>query len=75
MQSKIIEAIAEYLSVSTQDVDRHASLRDDLGLSPIELNDLFAHLSAKFNVHYDPEDAANIQTVDDLLSLTEDESL
>lgn len=74
-QEKIIKIIAEHLGLSPQDIDRHADLREDLNLSSIDLNDLLANLSSQFEVTFDPEDVASIQTVDDLIVLVEDNLL
>lgn len=71
----IIQTIAEHLGVSVEDIDRQASLRDDLNLGPIELNDLLHELSNRFNITFDPEDVERLQKVDDLLVLVEDNLL
>jgi acyl carrier protein len=71
-QEKIIATIAEYLGLTPQDIDRHASLREDLNLGSIELNDLLNHLSQEFDIAFDAEDIAELTTVDDLIVLIED---
>jgi acyl carrier protein len=68
----IIEAIAEQLGVSAEDVDRGASLRDDLGLGPIEINDLLNNLSQRFEITIEPDQVEELQTVEDLIVLVED---
>lgn len=74
-QEKIIQEIAEYLALTPQDIDRHASLREDLNLGSIELNDLLNHLSQEFDIAFDPEDVAELTTVEDLIELVEDNSI
>jgi len=69
---EIIKAIAEHLAISPEDVDRGASLRDDLTLGPIELNDLLNNLSQKFDVTIEPDQVEDLQTVEDLIVLIED---
>lgn len=69
---EIVESIAEALSVSAADIDRQADLREDLNLGPIELNDLLTTLSQKYEITFEPEDVASLQTVDDLVALVED---
>lgn len=69
---EILQAIADHLGLSVEDIDRNSHLRDDLELGPIELNDLLHILSEKFSVTFDPEDTENLQTVDDLIILIED---
>lgn len=71
----IVQAIAEHLSLSPEDLDRHADLKDELGLGPIELNDLLSHLSRKFNVSFESEDVEGLKKIDDLVSLVEDNLL
>lgn len=70
--SEILMAIAEHLGLSAEDIDRRATLRDDLNLGLIELNDLLNFLSKKYGVDFDPEDTENLQTVEDLILLVED---
>lgn len=72
---QIIQAIAEDLGLSPEDVDRHANLREELNLGPIELNDLLAYLSQKFNVTFDDVDIEDLKKVDDLIVLVEDNLL
>ncbi len=74
-EAKILQAIAEHLGLSPDDLDRHSLLREDLGLGPVELNDLLHDLSAKFDVIFDPEDTQDLEKVEDLLVLVEDNLL
>jgi len=74
-QADIIKAIAEHLSVSPQDLDKNASLRQDLNLGPIELEDLLSELSLQFDIVFEREDIASLQTVEDLIAMVEDNSL
>lgn len=69
---EIIKAIAEHLTLSPEDLDRHAMLREDLNLGPIELNDLLNFLSEKFDLVLRPEEVEKLETVDDLIVLIED---
>ena len=71
----IVKVIAEHLGLSPEDLDRQASLKDELGLGPIELNDLLSDLSQKFNVSFESSEVANLTQVDDIVSLVEDNLL
>lgn len=71
----ILQAIADHLGLSVEDLDRHASLRDELNLGPIELNDLLTELAEKFDVTFDPEDMEDLKKVDDIIVLVEDNLL
>ncbi len=74
-ETKIIQAIAEHLGLSPEDLDRHASLRDELNLGPIELNDLLVFLSESFDVTFDSEEIDDLKTIDDLIVSIEDNLL
>lgn len=71
-EAKIIQAIAEHLGLSPEDLDRHASLREELNLGPIELNDLLTDLSLKFDVSFSAEEIEDLKKIDDLIVLIED---
>lgn len=73
--NEIIKAIAEHLSLSPEDLDRHALLREELNLGPIELNDLLHNLSQKFGVSFEAEDVGDLKKVDDIIVLIEDNLL
>lgn len=72
---EVIRIIAEHLGLNPEDIDRNSTLRDELGLSLIELNDLLGHLSSKLNIVFNPQDIENLQKVEDLISLVEDNLL
>ena len=74
-EKQIIQAIAEHLGVSVEDLDRHALLREELDLGPIELNDLLVDLSQKFDVSSDSSDIEGLRKIDDLIVLIEDNLL
>lgn len=74
-QNEVAQKIAEYLGLAPEDIDKNASLRDDLELGPLELNDLLNYLSAEFNITFDPEDLEDLHKVDDLVVLVEDNIL
>ena len=71
----ILKAIAEHLGLNPEDLDKHALLREELGLGPIELNDLLSNLSQKFNISFEPEEVARLEKVEDLVVLIEDNLL
>lgn len=71
----IIKTIAEHLALNPEDLDRHALLKEELGLGPIELNDLLSNLSHKFDVSFEATEVKNLQKIEDLISLVEDNLL
>lgn len=74
-EAQIIQAIAEQLGLSPEDVDKDALLREELNLGPIELNDLLSNLSQKFKVSFETDDIEHLNKVEDLVSLVEDNLL
>ena len=73
--NQILQAIADHLGVSIDDLDKEANLRDDLGMGPIEINDLLNDLSVKFDIVFTPEDIEDLKKLDDLIMLVEDNLL
>ncbi len=71
-QKEILQNIADILGLSVQDIDRDATFRDDLGLGPVEFNDLIAQLSQRLEVILDPEEVSGAKTVEDVIILIED---
>ncbi len=71
-QTDIVEEIARHLGITPADIDLQASLKDDLGLGPIEIADLLAALSGKFKVSFNTADTGDITTVNDLVVMVED---
>lgn len=71
-EAEILKAIAEYLGVTAEDLDRGASLRDDLSLGSIEINDLLSNLSLKFKVTISPDETENLNKIEDIVVLIED---
>jgi len=73
--AEVIKAIAEHLGLNPEDLDRHSLLREELGLGPIELNDLLSDLSQKFNISFEAHQLETVYEVGDLISLVEDNLL
>lgn len=71
----ILQAIAEHLGLLAEDLDKQALLREELGLGPIELNDLLDYLSKKFGVIFKSDEIENVSKVEDLIVLVEDNLL
>lgn len=74
-QKEILASIAESLTIPPTDLDPHASLRDNLGLNPVELADLFHSLADQFNFVFEPAELEEVETVGDLVELIEDKQL
>lgn len=74
-QQKIIEAIAESLTIPVADIDPAADLQDDMGLNLLEITDLLDDLAKNFNIIFEPSEMDGLQTIGDLINLIEDKSL
>lgn len=74
-QTDIIKTIAEHLGLTPEDLDLGALLKDELGLGPIELNDLISDLSQKYNITFEAHEVENLRKIEDLVSLVEDNLL
>jgi acyl carrier protein len=74
-EQQIIEAIAESLALPVADVDLESSLKEDLGLNPVEVADLIDDLSRKFNILFDPGEVEQVRAIGDLVELVEDKLL
>lgn len=74
-QQQIIEAIADNLALPAADIDLEASLKDDMGLNPVEIADLLAHLSRNFHIVFDSSEISEVKTIGDLSELVEDKLL
>ena len=72
---EIIKIVSENLGVNPDDIEKDSLLREDLGLNTIELNDLLSTLAKKFNISFNPQEAQSIETIEDLIHMTEDSLL
>lgn len=72
---EIIKAIAQNLGLAPEELDREASIRDDLALGPLEINDLLESLQRRFNIVFESDEVENLKTVNDLVVLVEDNLL
>jgi acyl carrier protein len=74
-QKKIIEAIADSLTIPATDIDPEKSLQDDYNLNRIEIGELFSSLAREFDVVFIPGETDGVDTVADLIALIEDKLL
>jgi acyl carrier protein len=75
MQKEVIEEMAKHLGVTPQDIRLNDSLENELGLGPVELSEILSALSEQFKIIIDPQEAANLHTVNDIVVMVEDLSL
>ncbi|MBI2196738.1 acyl carrier protein [Candidatus Daviesbacteria bacterium] len=74
-EGEILQAIADHLGLSVEDLDRNSLLKEELNLGLIELNDLLSDLSQKFDVSLSPEEIEDLKKVNDIIVLIEDNLL
>ena len=74
-EQQIIESIADSLTLPVADIDPESSLKEDLGLNPVEVADLIEGLSQKFNIIFDSAEIEQIRTIGDLVEIVEDKML
>lgn len=74
-EGKIKQSIADHLGISVDDIEPGSRLQEELGLGPIELNDLLHGLSEEYDMVFTPEDIEGLDKVEDLIVLVEDNLL
>jgi len=64
---KVLEVVAEQLSVKKEDLTLESSFIDDLGADSLDLVELIMALEEQFNIEVSDEDAEKITTVGDAI--------
>lgn len=67
----VIASIAEILELEPASIDRHARMREDLGMDSLGSLELLSTLSRELNVDLEIEEAMEIETVEDTLRFVE----
>ncbi len=65
-QDKIIDFVSWQLNVPTTHIFPSSNLIDDLNLDPLDKMLLIAELESRLNVFLTPEEADNIETIQDV---------
>lgn len=65
IREKVIEIIAEQMSVSEEEITMETSFVDDLGADSLDIFQIISELEESFEVEFANEDAENIKTVGD----------
>jgi len=68
MDSKMIDIIANQLSVAKEKVVPKASFVDDLGADSLDLVELVMAMEEEFNIEISDEEAEKMQTVQDTIN-------
>lgn len=67
VERKIKMILADHLDINLQEITKHASLRDDLGLDSFGAVEFIFELENKFELKIPDEDLKNIKTVSDVV--------
>jgi len=67
VEDKLVEIIAEQLSVDKDKVVPGASFVDDLGADSLDLVELIMSMEEEFDIEISDEDAENLATVKDVM--------
>lgn len=67
----VIASIAEILEVEPASIERHARMREDLGMDSLGSLELLSTLSRELSVDLEIEEAMEIETVEDTLRFVE----
>lgn len=67
----VVALIAEILEMEPANIERHARMREDLGMDSLGSLELLSALSRELNVDLEIEEAMEIETVEDALKFVE----
>jgi len=65
LSQRVIEIIAEKLSVNVSEITAEANFTDDLGADSLDTVELIMEFEKEFNINIPDEEAENIKTVGD----------
>lgn len=71
MEEIVKKILAEHLGVEPSDIDDDAFLLDDLNLNPANMTDILEALREQAGIEIPYEEAAEINTVKELIDLAE----
>lgn len=72
LEHKVIEIIADYVGVDSDDLTPDMSLREDINIPEIEIADLFTKLEEEFNIEIEPQDQKELKTINDVIAYISD---
>lgn len=71
MFEKLVDLIANELSVSKAAIKRETSLQDDLGADSLDAVELVMTIEEEFNISIPEDVASNLRTVGDIMTYLE----
>lgn len=70
VRGRVRETMMAILELERQEMDDAAHFSDDLSGDSVQKLELIVALEKEFNIHYAVEDAANMNTVDQIVQIT-----
>jgi len=67
IETKVKQILAEQLDLKIEEVTRHASFRDDLGMDSFGAVEFMFELKEKFKIEIPEKDVIGLKTVDDIV--------
>lgn len=67
VEKKILHIIAEQLGINEDEIDKDASLIDDMGADSLDIVELVMAMEEEFEMEIPDEDAEKISTVQDII--------
>lgn len=71
MLEQIAEIICNYIDIDPSEVQPEASLRNDIGMSSLDMINMAVEIEDTFNISLPNSDIINITTVDELIRYIE----
>ncbi len=69
LDKKLVRLLTEYVDTDPETITEDTDIRADLGLDSLQLMSLAVQLESEYGVTISDRDAANIQTVGDVMKL------
>lgn len=71
MIEKIVAIVADKMRIDADKIAVDADLVEDLGANSIDVVEVIMAIEEEFNIQFDEEDAADMKTINDLVSYIE----
>ncbi|MBR2902384.1 MAG: acyl carrier protein [Clostridia bacterium] len=71
MIEKIVAIVADKMRIDADKIAVDANLVEDLGANSIDVVEVIMAIEEEFNIQFDEEDAADMRTINDLVSYIE----
>ncbi len=71
MTEKIIAIVADKMGIDPEKISVDANLVEDLGANSIDVVEVIMAIEEEFNIQFDEEEAADMKTINDLVSYIE----